>query len=221
VDTDSALRRAREAGLDLVEISATSSPPVCRIMDFGKWKYEQSKKDKVSRAKTKTMEMKEVRLGRSMKIDPHDIEIRLQQARKFLFEGHKVLIVQNFKGREVAHRQRGEQRLQEIITRLADIARVEMLPRMAGRRMSIILSPDKVKIDQFKRREASAKPAGKSDAPAPTGAAAPAPAAESVAASGAAAKPASKAAGSKGRSSAKAAKKPSAAALQPSGSTPA
>ena len=77
VETPEALARAREEGLDLVEVAADSTPPVCRIMDFGKWKYEQAKKDKANKARSKTAELKEVRLGRSMKIDPHDIQIRL------------------------------------------------------------------------------------------------------------------------------------------------
>ena len=84
IETEEALRRAREVGLDLVEVAGTATPPVCRIMDFGKWKYEQSKKDKATKAKSKTTELKEVRLGRSMKIDPHDISIRLEQAKRFL-----------------------------------------------------------------------------------------------------------------------------------------
>ena len=91
VETDDARRRAMEAGLDLVEIAADVRPPVCKIMDFGKYKYELSKKDKQGK-KAKGSEMKEVRLGRSMKIDPHDVEIRVNQALRFLMEGHKVLV---------------------------------------------------------------------------------------------------------------------------------
>ena len=86
VEIEVALGHAREAGLDLVEISSTAVPPVVRIMDFGKWKYQQSKKDKANKSKSKTSELKEVRLGRSMKIDQHDIEIRLDQARRFIIE---------------------------------------------------------------------------------------------------------------------------------------
>ena len=95
VPTSEALERARMVDLDLVEVSPGSDPPVCRILDFGKYRYEQSKKERANRAKTKIVETKEVRLGRSMKIDPHDVQIRMNQARKFLLEGHKVLIVQN------------------------------------------------------------------------------------------------------------------------------
>jgi translation initiation factor IF-3 len=144
-----AVERARSADLDLVEVSPGSDPPVCRILDFGKYKYELSKKDRANRAKTKVVETKEVRLGRSMKIDPHDIEIRLNQARKFLFDGHKVLIVQNFRGREMMHKDRGHQRMREIIETLSDIAKVELAPRMAGRRQTMVLAPDKIKIQKI------------------------------------------------------------------------
>lgn len=152
--------------MDLVEVAADVRPPVCRIMDFGKFKYEQSKKDKASKAKSKTTELKEIRLGRSMKIDPHDVAIRLKKAREFLMEGHKVQIVQQFKGREMQHRSRGDVRMREIITQLADIGKVEVPPRMMGRRMSMIIGPDKAKVDQLKRkleREQKKQPAVSSD----------------------------------------------------------
>jgi translation initiation factor IF-3 len=156
VETIEALRQAFAAGLDLVEVSPEAEPPVCKILDFGKYKYELAKKEKANKAKTKTAELKEVRLGRSMKIDPHDVEIRLQQARRFLMEGHKVQIVQNFKGREMQHRDRGDQRMKLIVEKLSDISKVEIPPRMAGRRMSMMLSPDKAKVDAILRRTKSA-----------------------------------------------------------------
>ncbi len=165
IETAEAMRMAQEAGLDLVEVAPDSTPPVCRILDFGKWKYEQSKKDKASRSKTKGHELKEVRLGRSMKIDPHDIEIRLNQARRFLIDGHKVQIVQNFRGREIYHKERGAQRMREIIEKLSDVAKVEVPPRIVVRRMTMILAPDRTKIEQLKRREAAATA---DDGPAPT-----------------------------------------------------
>ncbi len=148
VETRDAIQRAEAAGLDLVEISAESDPPVCRILDFGKFRYEQSKKERAAR--TKTAEQKEVRLGRSMKIDPHDIQIRLNQARKFLMDGHKVQIVQNFRGREMMHKERGWERMRDITKKLEDVARVDMPPKLAGRRITMILSPDKNKIDRIK-----------------------------------------------------------------------
>ena len=167
VDTSEALQRAQKAGLDLVEVSADSSPPVCRILDYGKWKYEQSKKDKANRSKSKGHDLKEVRLGRSMKIDPHDVGIRLDQARRFLIEGHKVQIVQNFRGREIFHKERGMKRMKEIIERLSDVAKCEVPPRTVVRRMTMILAPDKAKIDQIKHREASAAGQRKHDEASP------------------------------------------------------
>ncbi len=172
VDTVEAMRRAYDAGLDLVEVASDSNPPVCRILDYGKYKYELAKKEKANRAKSKTAELKEVRMGRSMKIDPHDIKIRINQARKFLLEGHKVQIVQNFRGREMIHRDRGNQRMQDIIDQLEDIAKVETPPRMMGRRMTMIFAPDKPKIEAYKRKKADedgkkAESAGNSDSDAP------------------------------------------------------
>jgi translation initiation factor IF-3 len=159
VETDDARRRAAEAGLDLVEVAADVRPPVCRIMDYGKFRYEQSKKDRAGRAKSKVSEMKEVRLGRSMKIDPHDVEIRINQARKFLLEGHRVQIVQNIRGaREMAHRHRGDARMQDVIDRLADLGKVEMAPRLNGRRFIMIIVPDRAKVEAHKRREAAKNP---------------------------------------------------------------
>ena len=144
---------AEEAGLDLVEISPDVRPPVCKIMDYGKYKYELSKKQSKNRAQSKQAEMKEVRLGRSAKIDPNDVEIRVQQARKFLMDGHKVQFVQRFRGREMAHRDIGFNRLKEISEDLADIAKVEVPPRSMGRQISIILAPDKTKIEAIKRKQ--------------------------------------------------------------------
>ena len=157
VETDEARMRARDLGLDLVEIAPDVRPPVCKIMDYGKYKYEKSKKARAN--KTKATELKEVRLGRSMKIDPHDIEIRLKQARKFLMEGHKVQIVQNFRGREMAHKDRGNQRMNEIVEQMEDIAKVELYPRMAGRRMTMVLAPDKAKIQSYRQTHGLKEPA--------------------------------------------------------------
>ncbi|MBM4101609.1 MAG: translation initiation factor IF-3 [Phycisphaerae bacterium] len=164
VELEEAKRLAAEAGLDLVEIAADSRPPVVRIMDFGKYKYEQAKKEKSSKTKSKAGEMKEVRLGRSMKIDPHDVGIRVAQARDFLIEGYRVVFVQNFRGRELAFSAKGTQRMGEIAQELSDVGRVEMTPRLAGKRMSMIMVPDRAKIDALKHKlnsKAGAKPAPK------------------------------------------------------------
>lgn len=161
VETSEALRMAEAAGMDLVEIVPDARPPVCRIMDYGKFKYEQSKKEKGSRAAGKAAEMKEIRLGRSVKIDPHDVQIRIDQARKFLMAGHKVLVTQRFRGREMAHKELGLEHLYEVAKALEDVAKVEQPPRWAGRSANIVLAPDRNKVDAIKRRlakEAAEKP---------------------------------------------------------------
>ncbi|MGA1267379.1 MAG: translation initiation factor IF-3 [Phycisphaerales bacterium] len=155
VETDDARRRAMEAGLDLVEIAPDVRPPVCKIMDFGKFKYEQSKKDRQGK-KTKGSEMKEVRLGRSMKIDPHDVEIRVQQALRFLLEGHKVQLVANYRGRELAHRALGEAKVDEVVKKLCELGRLESAPKLAGKRLTAIIAPDRAKIESWKRKHPEA-----------------------------------------------------------------
>ena len=151
VETDEARRRANELGLDLVEISPDARPPVCKIMDYGKFKYEEAKKQKAG--KSKASELKEVRLGRSMKIDRHDVGIRVQQARRFLLEGHKVQLVASYKGREMAHREIGERLVNDVISRLLDLGKLEANPRLNGKRINAIISPDKHKIETWKRKE--------------------------------------------------------------------
>ena len=151
VETDDARRRAMEAGLDLVEIAADVRPPVCKIMDFGKYKYELSKKDKAGK-KSKGSEMKEVRLGRSMKIDPHDVEIRVNQALRFLLEGHKVQIVASYRGREMAHREIGEAKLDDVVKKLCELGRLESAPKLAGKRLTAIIAPDRAKVESWKRK---------------------------------------------------------------------
>lgn len=141
---------AQEAGLDLVEIQPDSRPPLCKIMDYGKYKYELSKKK--GGGKQKSQEIKEVRLGRSAKIDPHDVEIRVNQARRFLMAGHKVQFVQRFRGREMAFQDIGMDRLHDIVDLLADIAKLEAPPRTMGRQMSMTVAPDKPKVEAIKRK---------------------------------------------------------------------
>jgi len=148
IDTQEALRMAQEAGLDLVEISPDARPPVCKIMDYGKYKYELSKRDQ--KGKSSGQELKEIRLGRSIKIDPHDVSIRVNQARRFLMAGHKVQITQRFRGREMAHKQLGEERLIQVCQDLSDVAKIEMAPRGVGRSITLVLAPDKAKIDAIK-----------------------------------------------------------------------
>lgn len=157
VETSEALKMAVEQGMDLVEVVPDSRPPVCKIMDYGKYKYELSKKNQKSRAASKSAEMKQLRLGRSVKIDPHDVQIRIDQARRFLMDGHKVQFVQRFRGREIAHRDIGLAHLRECVDKLADISKVEQTPRWFGKEASIIVAPDKAKIESVKRKAEKAK----------------------------------------------------------------
>ncbi len=152
LETQEAIRRAQEQGMDLVEISPDARPPVCKIMDYGKYKYELSQKQRKTRAASKSSEMKEIRLGRSMKIDPHDVQVRIDQARRFLMAGHKVIVTQRFKGREIAHREIGLDNLKTVATQLADIGKLEQMPRWMGKAASIIIAPDKPKVEAVKRK---------------------------------------------------------------------
>lgn len=152
VDTSDAMRMAQAAGLDLVEVVPDSRPPVCKIMDYGKHKYDLSKKE--AKARTHGQELKEIRLGRSIKIDRHDVQIRVDQARRFLMAGHKVSFTQRFRGREFMHKELGEERLLQICQDLSDIAKIDVAPKAMGRSITLVLSPDKDKIKALKAKMA-------------------------------------------------------------------
>ena len=152
LETPAALQKANELGMDLVEISPDARPPVCKIMDYGKYKYELGQKQRKQRAASKATEMKELRLGRSVKIDEHDIKVRIDQARRFLMAGHKVMFTQRFKGREIAHKELGLENLRSVYDALTDLCKLEQSPRWFGKQASIILAPDKIKIEAIKRK---------------------------------------------------------------------
>lgn len=140
VDRNFALEKARDAGLDLVEVSPTSDPPVCRIMDYGKWLYDQKRKARESRKKTHHAGvLKEIRLR--PETDPHDIDIKVKHAREFIEKGHKVQFSLLFRGRQLAHRDRGQELLNNIAESMADIVKVDQPGRLAGRRMTMVVSP--------------------------------------------------------------------------------
>ena len=138
VPTEQALTMAQEAGLDLVEVAAMARPPVCKIMDFGKYKYEQNKKEHESRAKQHKTRLKTVRLR--PKTDPHMQDIRVAAARAFLERGDKVQVMILFRGREMTHQELGIAHCTEFAKRLEDIAKVEQSPRTEGRRMTMLLT---------------------------------------------------------------------------------
>ena len=136
VPTPDAMRRADEAGLDLVEVSPTARPPVCRIMDFGKFKYAQKKKERGTHRTSS--QLKELRVRPA--IDKHDLQYRLEAGRKFLEQGHKVQVVCIFRGRQMAHPEHGYAVMRRVADTLADISKIEMTPRMMGRRMTMLLA---------------------------------------------------------------------------------
>jgi translation initiation factor IF-3 len=141
VSTSEALRMAREAGLDLVEVAPTARPPVCRIMDYGKWRYQQQKKEDKSRASSRAGQLKELKL-RTVKIGDHDLQIKINHAREFLEEGNKVQFTLQFRGREVAHMDLGRQILNKVKQELNPVSKVERDSKLEGRRMTLVLQPD-------------------------------------------------------------------------------
>lgn len=138
METADALALAMHKSLDLVEIAPNQRPPVCRIMDFGKYKYEEKKKEQASRRKQHQVQIKELRVRPAT--GDHDLEVKVKKAQEFLAEGDKVLVCCLFRGRQMAHKEVGEQVIGEVVKRLADVAKVEAPLRMEGRRMVLLLS---------------------------------------------------------------------------------
>jgi translation initiation factor IF-3 len=139
VDIQSALERAAEAGLDLVEISPNTNPPVCKILDVGKYKYQAQKKAAEARKKQKVVEVKEIKF-RPM-IDDHDYEVKMRSMRRFFDEGDKVKVTLRFRGREMAHQELGTKLLERVREDVANLAKVEMEPRLEGRQMVMVMAP--------------------------------------------------------------------------------
>ena len=133
-----AMKIHQEAELDLVKIAPTAKPPVCKIIDYGKYKYEQTRKEKEARKKQKTVELKEVRL--SPNIDTNDLNTKINNAKKFISKGNKVKVTLRFRGREMAHVQQSKHILDDFAETLADIAVVEKPAKMEGRAMSMVLT---------------------------------------------------------------------------------
>jgi translation initiation factor IF-3 len=139
VATADALTRATEVGLDLVEVSPDASPPVAKILDFGKYKYQEQKKAAEARKKQKVVEIKEIKMRPS--IDDHDYDVKLRAIRRFFEDGDKVKVTLRFRGREMAHQQLGWEVLQRVKAETEPIAKVESEPRMEGRQMVMVLAP--------------------------------------------------------------------------------
>lgn len=137
--TAEAIRLAQERGLDLVEISPGADPPVCKILDFGKYRFEQGKKQRESKKKQKQVKLKEMRM--QPKIDEHDLSFKVKHVREFLADGSKVKVTVRFRGREMAHKELGKAVLDRVLEMLEDTYVLEAPPKMEGRFMSLMIAP--------------------------------------------------------------------------------
>jgi translation initiation factor IF-3 len=182
VETDQARRMAVEAELDLVEVAPTAKPPVCRIMDYGKWKYEQKKKDQKAKSHRHEVVIKEIRMR--PRTDPHDTMIKVEHARGFLAKGNKVQFTMLFRGREMVHVDLGRKAFESIKQELTAVAKIERDFKMEGRRLTLVVAPmgaGEGKSDKPAKPKAP-KPAAPKPAPAAEAAAKPAVPAEAAAA---------------------------------------
>lgn len=156
-----ALAMAEEAGLDLVEMAAGSNPPVCKIIDYGKFRYDQTKKEKESKKAQHQVKVKEIKIKPN--IDDHDLDTKTKHARKFLSEGDKVKITCTFRGREIVRPERGRQHIEKICELLEDLGTVESPPKLLGKMLSVVLAPGaKKKKEVPNKPEAAAEEKAKS-----------------------------------------------------------
>jgi len=139
VSPDKALELSEEAGLDLVEISPNASPPVCKIMDYGKYKYEQQKRESEARKNQKIIEVKEIKFRPGT--DTHDYEVKMRSVTKFLENGDKVKITLRFRGREMAHQELGRELLERVAVDIEGYGKIENIPKMEGRQMTMMIGP--------------------------------------------------------------------------------
>jgi translation initiation factor IF-3 len=145
--TSEALKAAETRGLDLVEVNPKSIPPVCKILDFGRYKYEEKKRQSEAKRKQTIVELKEVKLR--PKTDDHDLQVKVRSARRFLESGNKVKFTVRFRGREITHPQRAQMQLDWLVEQLADLANLEQRPQMEGRTMSAIVGPKPVVLQRL------------------------------------------------------------------------
>jgi translation initiation factor IF-3 len=158
VSTSEALRMATEAAMDLVEVAPNARPPVCKIMDYGKWRYQQQKKEDKSRASNKGGQLKELKF-KTVKIGDHDLLIKINHAREFLKEGNKVQFTLQFRGREMAHQELGRAIFKKIKDELFLVSKVERDAKMEGRRMTLVLQPDHKSPDAVRPGSGGTAPA--------------------------------------------------------------
>lgn len=144
-----ALRLAEDRGMDLLEIAPTASPPTCKIMDYGKWKYEKKKQATAARKKQTIVTIKEIQMR--PRTDQHDFETKMNHARRFLLEGDKVKVSLRFMGREMAHQELGMDVMKKCIEFVNDLALIESQPKMEGKNMFLMLGPDPLKIKEYQK----------------------------------------------------------------------
>jgi len=140
MSVEAAIKLAEESGLDLVEVSPNASPPVCKVLDYGKYKYEQQKKAAEARKNQKTVDVKEVKIRPG--IEDHDYQVKMRNARKFLENGDKVKVTMRFRGREMAHQNIGVGLLKRMIEELSDVGKVDLHPKTEGRQIIMVLSSE-------------------------------------------------------------------------------
>jgi translation initiation factor IF-3 len=167
-----AISRAIAAGLDLVEVSPSADPPVCRIMDYGKFKYEKSKKAKEAKKKQHVMHLKEIKLH--PKTEDHDFNFKMEHACNFLLKGDRVKITVVFRGREITHIDFGQKMLERAKTVVLDLSSLEIPPKMEGRNLIAIFVPDKLKVKEYLRKQALERKKQEQIQTSPVAAAAPA-----------------------------------------------
>jgi len=144
-----ALKHAEERGLDLIEIAPTAQPPTCKIMDYGKWKYENKKKAIAAKKNQVVIVVKEIQLR--PRTDKHDFDTKMRHARRFILEGDKVKVSMRFLGREMAHQDLGMELMRKAIETLNDIVLIEAPPKMEGKQAFLIMAPDPAKIKEYKK----------------------------------------------------------------------
>ncbi len=139
VSVADALRRAEDAGLDLLEVSPNADPPVCKILDYGRFRYEAQKKKNEARKKQKVIEVKEIKMRPN--IDTHDYEVKMRAINRFIDEGDKVKVTMRFRGREMVHQDLGKQVLDRVREEMEEKAKVEQFPKIEGRQMTMVMAP--------------------------------------------------------------------------------
>lgn len=153
--TMQALTLARDFGLDLIEVAPEASPPTCKIMDYGKWKYENKKKTQANKKKQVIIQLKEIQLR--LRTDDHDVDVKLRHARRFILEGDKVKFSMRFQGREMSQMDSAREMMKKLAETLGDVALVESEPKSEGRQMFMIMAPDAVKVKEYKQKHPPVK----------------------------------------------------------------